>query len=469
MDLQKASLKLFGANFGSAAIQFGGIALFANLLDAKALGVFFLFEALLGMLAIPADLGLRGAVEKRVSEGQLPGTHISSALVLKVLPITIISLGLLVARRPINDYIGSTVTLLLILAILLYELAFLSIFVLKGELRAGETAELKLIRQITWVVVGGLFVLAGYEADGLIYGLLASLAVMAVWGWTKTSVSFGRPSRESARSLFEYGKFNLVSSLGGYFYTWMDVVLIGLFLGQSAVGAYEVAWRVTAIALLFSNAIGTVILPQVSNWDAQGQRSEIEALITKAITPSLVLVIPALVGTVVLAEDILRLVFGPDFVIAAVAMIVLAGEKVIHAVHTVLGKVLKALDRPDLAAKATIVAVLINLVLNVVLIQEFGISGAAVATALSFVVNTIMHGLYVHRFVRIELPYREIGWCWMAAIVMGLVLFAIKSQLAIDSLVRLVPLIGGGVAVYGSVLLLYRPLRERILSVVGQI
>ena len=469
MDLQKTSLKLFGAKLGIAAIQFLGIAIFANILNATNLGIFFLFQALLGMLAIFADFGLRGAVEKRISEGGSEGAYLSSAILLKLFPITLISIILLFSRQWINEYIGAEVTILLILAIIIYELAYLAIFVLKGELRVGEIASLQLGQQITWVTISGLLLFIGWGAVGLIYGLISGLAFVALWGWWKKSISFTKPTRTHARSLFNYGKFNLVSSLGGYFYSWMDIVIIGLLLSQAEVGVYEVAWRVSAIALLFSTAIGTTIFPQISNLGANDQLTEIESIIEKAITPSLMFVIPAFFGTLVISEEILSIVFGSEFGVASVVLIILSGEKIIQAVHIILGRVLKALDKPDLAARATIVSLFVNLILNVLLIQMYGIVGAAIATGLSFAINTALHAKYVAQFVEIRVPVREVGWCTFAALLMSGLVFAIKNVIVVNSIPELLLLVGTGGACYGLLVIGYSPIRHRIITIVQQL
>jgi len=464
MDLARSSLKLFIANLANAAIGFLGITYFAQKLGATPMGIFFLFEALLGMLAIPADFGLRGAVEKRISEGESPGVLLSSAIALKFVPITAIVLAILLLRSYINNYLGADVAVFLAVAIVLQEAAQLSIFVLKGELRVGETAVLQVARQAIWVGLGAILVSRGFGAKGLIYGLLTGLGVMLLWGWYKSSTSPERPSREHARSLFDYGKYNMVSSIGGYFYSWMDVALIGLFLTQAHVGAYEVAWRVTTIVLLLSNAIAESVLPQVSRWDTEGASSKIESAIRETITPSLLLVIPSFFGAVVFSREILGIVFGEEFTIAWLVLIILMGEKILQSIHKILGRSLQGVDRPDLAAYATVAAVLANLLLNVVLIVRFGIVGAAIATTISFALNTFLHGYFLSRFVRIDFPMGEIGWLVVASIVMTAGLGLLSMFVELSNLYRLVFVILLGAAMYGGTVLLYRPLREKVTN-----
>lgn len=448
MNIARSSLKLFGANLFSSILGFVGIMFFARSLGATPLGVFFLFEALLGILTIPADFGLRGAVEKRISEGESEGAFLSGAIVLKTIPITVIILAIALLHPFINEYLGANIAVFLAVALLLREGANLSVSVLNGELRVGETAILQLAYQVIWVGCGALFVVWGYGAKGIVYALLLGTSVKLVWGWSKSSIPLQWPSIEHVRSLFDYGKYNFISSIGGYFYGWMDVAIIGLFLTQAHVGAYEVAWRVTAVVMLLSKSIATTLFPQVSRWDAEDAESRIESTIQEAIGPSMVLIIPAFFGTLLLSHDILGLVFGSEFTIAGLALIILMGEKVFQSVHVILGRSLQAIDRPNLAARAGIVAMAVNLLLNVPLVFYYGIVGAAAATAVSFIANTLLHAYYVDQFLTISPPYEEIGGSVLASVGMVIILYALKTVAAIQTLPHLLIFVSIGVFLY---------------------
>ncbi len=468
MNLARSSVKLFLANTVGAGLQFLGITFFARELGASQMGIFFLFQALLGILAIPADFGLRGAVEKRISEGNSPGQFLSSAIVLKLVPIIVIVLGILLSRPWLNSYIGAEVAVLLALAIVLQEVAQLSIVVLKGELRVGETAVLNVANQAIWVGGGALLISYGLEAEAMIYSLLVGLGIMLIWGWYKSSVILEKPTVSHVRSLFDYGRYNVVSSIGGYFYSWMDVAIIGLFLTQAHVGAYEVAWRVTAVSILFSNAIAMTIFPQVSEWSADGANDRIESLIAVVMTPSLFFVIPAFFGTVMFSQEILQFIFGQEYTTAAVVLIVLMGDKVFQAIQLVVGRSLQAINKPGLAARATVVSVVSNAVLNVVFVLEFGILGAAFATVASSLLNDLLHLIYLRRFIRVRFPHREISECVLAALVMTGALLLIEAVYKIGSLVDLAGFIFVGVIIYCITALLLPNLRPRALEMTNR-
>lgn len=469
MQIAKASIKLFVAKFLGAILGFIGLALFARELGPSQLGVYFLFQALLGVIAIPANFGIRGAIQKRISEGNSQGEYLSSAILLKFIALIALSCVIIIFKNHINSYLGSELAVLLVIGIIIQEFGRLSLAVLKGELRVGETALLQMIRQGIWLTAGWIFILRGFRVNSLVYSLILSYGVLMILGWTKSSTSLDTPSFGKVRSLVDYGRYDALGNLSQYFFNWMDVLLIGYFLASSDVGAYETAWRVTIVVTLFSRALATTIFPQISQWDAIETKDRIESTVSAALFPSLMFVIPSFFGTLVLSKQILEVVFGPSYTVAWIVLILLMGQKVIEGFYIILGSALNGVDRPDLAAQATVVATLSNLFLNVALIQSVGIIGAALATSGSFLINAVLHYHYTTKVIDITIPIKRIGWSIISSGVMALFIFSLKLNIIIDNIFYLTAIIVIGAIVYLSMLLLLPSLRTDVFKKVKSI
>lgn len=463
MNISRSVAKLFGSNVLTQALSIVAIAFFAQELGAAKLGVFFLFQALLGVLSIPTDFGIREAVEKRISEGDNPSDVLASALVLKLVPFLLVISIILLLQPYINRYVGADVAMLIIIGLVLQDGFRLTLHLLKGELRVEETATIKVVNRLVFIGTAFALVLSGYGVQGLIYGLIIGHGISFVFGWKRASTPIGRPSIEQARSLFDYAKFKFVSIIGGYTYQWADVLVIGFFLTQTHVGAYEIAWRITAVVMHLSQAIGNVVFPQISAWSSAEKFDQIENLLPEAITSSLILVIPSFFGVLVVSEALLGLVFGPEFIQASLVLIILMSEKILQAAHRILGRTLTALDHPGLAARAGVISTVLNLLLNVSLIPLFGIVGAAIATVVSFSVNTLLHANYLRRSLTIRIPHRSLGWSCVSAIVMAVVLLLVKQTVGINSIALLTTYIIGGALIYFVVLFFDTTLRRKTI------
>lgn len=466
MSLIRATEKLFAANMSRSVLGFVAILFFARTLGAAELGVFFLFQALLGLCAIPADFGISSATKKRISEGTDASAYLSAAAILKFSSISAVATVVLALQNPIDSYLGTSLGMYLVAGLFLQQYAQLAVDTLHGELRVGDTASIEVIEKITWIGVGVVLVLQGYGALALVYALLAGNAVKLLLAWWRKDTPVGTPQVTHVRSVFDYSKYSVISSIGGYAYSWVDILVIGFFLTSSHVGAYEVAWRVTGFVLLFGQSIGMTVFPQISEWSVTNAEKKISSLIPKATVASLLITVPAFFGTVVFSADILGLAFGTEYVIASTALVILMFDKISQSVHKIWGYSLQAVDRPDQAAVATVIALVANLCLNIVLIPQSGLAGAAAATALSFGINTGLHAYYLRQIVPFSMEYEKIGWCLVASIGMFSVMYWLQTVVIVHSLVILFGLVSAGVLIYFCFLVFYSPIRSDIRYIV---
>mgnify|MGYP000114971685 FL=1 len=464
MNLARASSLLFGVELLNTALGFFGTVYFARELGATLLGVFFLFEATLYTMATVVDFGLRGAVEKRISAGDDPGRMFGAAVVLKLLLIVVVSGVVLAIREPLAGYVGTDLALELIGVVIAFELSMLTIHVLQGELRVAQTAVLHFLRSLTFVAVAVALLQYGYGVRALVYALLVSYTVLLVGGALRLSTPLARPGRRHIRSLYDYAKFNGIWGLGGHVYNWMDVIVIGFFLSQAAVGAYELAWRLTTTAIMFSTVFARVLFPQLSAWQADGATEKVRDLISDAMTVSLLLIVPSVVGVAIIGREILGVVFGFEYTIAAAAFLVLMIEKLPQAVNLVFDKAIQAFDRPKYGAIATVVSLSMNITLNVVLVPRYGLVGAAVATLLAVVANTAILGYYLSRLTTVRFPVRDVGWTVLAAAGMGLVLVGVTRVTTVNTPLALIGVVGAAAVVYGAGVLAAPPLRAKVVE-----
>jgi O-antigen/teichoic acid export membrane protein len=139
------------------------------------------------------------------------------------------------------------------------------------------------------------------------------------------------------------------------------------------------------------------------------------------------------------------------------------GEKIFQSIHFILGRSLQGIDRPDLAAKATVIAIALNFFLNIAFVFYYGILGAAIATTLSFLVNTTLHARYLSRFISINIPLNEIRDLVLASIGMGISLQLIRTVYPIGNLPRLIVIILLG-AIFYIVFVFIIPSSRRMIT-----
>jgi len=86
--------------------------------------------------------------------------------------------------------------------------------------------------------------------------------------------------------------------------------------------------------------------------------------------------IPLFIGVFLFHEKILG-IFGPEFSVCAVPLLILAGSQFIHAATGSAGLSLQMIDRAKDFQHILTVSVILKLILGVILIPTYGLLGAA--------------------------------------------------------------------------------------------
>lgn len=448
MNVPRTIGKLFGWSVIGNIVSLAGVAYFANELGSAGLGSFFLFRSVVAISVLVGDVGISVSVEKRISSGKPRDLTTWTGLYMKLLPMVLITGLLLFFEHRMINYIGIDVIFLLIIAIISRHLFRLFRGSLRGAQLVEETASFTGIRNIVWVVIGVLLTTADFGVKAPIYGTVIGNITIVALSALKLQPFPHLPDLGEAIAIWDIAKWSVVSDVGGAVYNWMDVVLIGSFLGQSAVGIYEIAWSISSATLLLSQAVRQTAFPKINAEGDRESTSQIEELMTQFFTPSLYFVIPSLVGVIVIGPDILSVIFGPEFGSGSLVLIILMVEKVQRSFSYILIAPAYAVDRADIAAKSTAASIFSNLVLNILLIPHYGIEGAAIATMAAETINFTMHGLMISKYVSIKPPWREFAGTGIAAIIMGAIIFLITQSVNITGIFELVVIIGLAAIIY---------------------
>lgn len=164
-----------------------------------------------------------------------------------------------------------------------------------------------------------------------------------------------------------------------------------------------------------------------------------------------------MVGGLVVGERILRL-YGDEFTQGVAVLTLLVVASLIQAYQNQVLTTLNAVDRPDLSFRINGLFLGGNVVLNLLLVYRYGWVGAAVATGLSALLSLMVGLGYLRSLIDIDLPVVELGRQWAAALVMGVVVYGLRTventmRVVGHNAVTVVFLVGIGAGVYFLVLL----------------
>jgi O-antigen/teichoic acid export membrane protein len=175
-----------------------------------------------------------------------------------------------------------------------------------------------------------------------------------------------------------------------------DNFLLGLWGDEGETGIYFVASRTAQQAAFMLAAVNAIVAPMVSTRHARGDREGLQRVCRFAVQlvfwPSLVVAVFLLV----FSEWVLRL-SGPEFVEGQTALFVLVIGQLFNALTGPVGVLLALSGRQKLSTRVYGCCAALNILLNVLFIPAFGMTGAAFATATSLIIANLWLAILVVR------------------------------------------------------------------------
>jgi len=184
------------------------------------------------------------------------------------------------------------------------------------------------------------------------------------------------------RKALSYGGRTYLDGVFAFVNNKADVFLVNIFLGPASAGLYVVAVNVAERLWILAQASTVVIAPKLSELSVNPKLMD-------ELTPSLSRWILAATSVsallvAVITPSLLPFVFGLHFQGSVSPLLYLLPGIIAGSASRILAADVAARGRPELNMVATVFVAVINVTLNILLIPSFGLSGAAVATTISY-------------------------------------------------------------------------------------
>jgi len=399
-----------------------------------------LVTVLLGQ--VPATLGLDVGtvrfVALRASQGDAQGARATLQAALGIVTLVSGALGaLLYWQAPwLSESFfqkPAAIDLIRIVALALPALALTRVVIggLQGLGVMRYSALVNPIRVGTNIAVAVPVLLLGHGAKGLAAAFLAvswsTLAVAALLLGRAMPKAFV-PSNRSAgvRALLRFSLPQTLTSLLLQTILWTDSLLLGRLRPAAEVGVYAIVQRLLSPAQTVSTATGQMFAPRIAAEDARGDRSMLEVMLKRVTYWNVSLAIPVFALLLLVPEALLG-IFGPAYRTGATALTILAAGQLFNAATGPLGQVINMSGRPYLTLVNNAAVAALNIVLCLILIPRYGLTGAACSTTASITLVNVIKLAQVRALFGIN-PFRVET---ARAIVAGLAATALTAPLAL--------------------------------------
>ncbi len=226
--------------------------------------------------------------------------------------------------------------------------------------------------------VSGIFV-----AFAVASGLSFILAII-LFGKNKDLI-FGKIIQIEKPRVLNYLGFVSIASISLVFFGSVDTLMLAKFVDAAYIGYYRAG---LSLVLTLSSllAFSGILLPMFT----QINQRRIERGFQKTFKYTVMLTIPAAFGLMFVAKYFILAIYGTEYILATSSLYILSFLIITLPLVALYSVIFSAKEKPKFLAKFSVIALLVNIVLNYILIkslvnisQEYAILGAGFATVIS--------------------------------------------------------------------------------------
>ena len=396
--------------------------LLGRYLGAGDLGLYRIVYTIYGIAMLFAAIGIPVAIIKYVAEYKEDRNKTNSIVSAGVITSLLLGIGFSVLFY-LSSGIFEEIFKMPGLAGLLKILSPVFPFALVGGVLLGMLNGLRemkkygtamIIQSILMMVVSILLIYFGFGVAGVVIGV-----VLASVGWCLYLLMITREYFEitfegyvdNTKKMLLFGAQIFGTNAINMINYQADIIMIGYFLTVTDVGYYAVAVGLSKFFWIIPQAIQSITYPATSEYWSKNNHLALQVMIDKSMKYTACVLVPIGLGVGFFANDIISLMFGDGFVQAVLPLHILIVGTVVFGLIKSIGTSVTGMGRPDIALKLVCISAATNIVLNILLIPTYGITGAAAATATSLIIGSLL-GI----FVTVKMSNVKIDLKWYAKI-----------------------------------------------------
>jgi O-antigen/teichoic acid export membrane protein len=387
-------------------ISFISNALITRYLGADDYGLFVLATRVLDFIIVFSSLGFATTIVRHVAyfharedHGRVKGTVLYSLRV--VLVVSFVVLALFFALGPflfdrifLQPEMGPLFRIIL-LSLPLSLIAMVYLSALNGLKHIKSTIIIRnFINPVVFTVLVGAVILFDWKLTGLMWVYVAAGLVTAFLAFNSLGKAYMKKLKDTRpevekKKLWNFSYPMLLIQVFTNITTLVPIFVIGYYMSSSDVGVFNVSLKIALIVSFSLNAFAMIFAPVMSELFSKKDHDMISRLY-KTITKWTFSFSLVVFFIILLFPGTLLGIFGPEFVSGTEILLFIAGGELVNSGAGLVGSLILMSGRPKIILANNIFKFLLVVILCLILIPGYGLTGAAFAVALGQVsVNII--------------------------------------------------------------------------------
>ncbi len=218
-------------------------------------------------------------------------------------------------------------------------------------------------------------------------------------------------------------------------YTNLDTTMLGIMKDKAEVGYYSAGIKIKNLLVSLTTSLGAVLLPRLSYYIEKGEQKAFQETVSKAFHFVLILGSAVTVYFIVMAQEALLLLGGDGYSASVTPMQILMPTVWLIGLSNITGmQILTPYGQENKVLVSIVGGAVLDFILNLALIPNYGASGAAFATLLAELLVLVVQCYYLRQLLKEIVRYIPF-WKYIVAVGAGTVLMlAVKYWIQIPQL-----------------------------------
>lgn len=382
----------------------------ARYLQDTGFGKYSFVFAFTSLFAILPDLGLNTLVIREIARNkQLTSKYIGNVSLIKII-LSLITLILIIFTINIMNYPPDTTLAVYIIGgyVILNSFSLFS----RSIYRAFERMEYETLTRIfERGMIGTLVIYLIYKGTDLIgisYAYLITGVLTLVVNSIIVSKIFSKPEfkidllfmKNTTKNALPFG----LTAIFAVVYFKIDTVMLSIMEGDDVVGWYNASYNVIeGLSGLIAGSIAGVSFPLLSKYSIIPDRKvALKKVFIQFLQISLVSGLIVSIFVTIYAAEIIEFLYEGKYSNSIIVLQILIWAFFIICISYTSSTLLNAMNKQKVVAIGTGIGALLNISLNLILIPQYSLIGAAIATVLTELFGAIIYIWYVLKLLKIN-------------------------------------------------------------------
>lgn len=198
-----------------------------------------------------------------------------------------------------------------------------------------------------------------------------------------------------------------------------------------SIAFYDMGEKIVTIPLTFITVLSTVMMPRIANRFINNDKESIIKLLNKAGQFSLMLAIPLSLGIAICAKNMVPWFLGNEFEPTISIIIAISPIIIMNSLLGISGnQYFTATNQTKVLIKSYFTALFINIILNYILISQFGGIGAAYTISITTTVSVLIQYYYLNKQVGVKIFLNIFLRYFIISVPMSIIIFIIGKHLS---------------------------------------